>query len=74
MRRSKRRFLYERPSVPESGSAYQDAGDDEYQWVAVDDEEKGRVFISTINSGMRIRPIHVVQSAWIRLLETSRVK
>ena len=66
--------LFQKGDLIEILHAYQDAGDDEYQWVAVDDEEKGRVFISTINSGMRIRPIHVVQSAWIRLLETSRVK
>lgn len=66
--------LFQKGDLIEILPSYQDAGDDEYQWVAVDDEEKGRVFISTINSGMRIRPIHVVQSAWIRLLETSRVK
>ena len=62
--------LFQKGDLIEILPAYQDAGDDEYQWVAVDDEEKGRVFISTINSGMRIRPIHVVQSAWIRLIET----
>lgn len=62
--------LFQKGDLVEILPAYQDAGDDEYQWVAVDDEEKGRVFISTINSGMRIRPVHVVQSDWIRLRQS----
>jgi len=47
--------------------SFQDPGDSEFLWVAVDDEEKGRVWISAINSGLRMRPVHVVQAEWIRL-------
>ena len=44
---------------------FRDPGDDEYQWVVLDDEEKGRVSISATNSTLRITPIHVVQTDWI---------
>ncbi len=44
---------------------FQDAGDDDYQWVVLDDEEKGRVSISATNSTLSITPIHVVQTDWI---------
>ena len=39
---------------------YQDAGDDLYHWVAVDDEEKGWVSISPSNIDLSIKPVHVV--------------
>lgn len=61
--------LFQKGDLVEILPAYQDHGDAEFEWVAVDDEEKGRVFISTINSGLRIKPVHVVQAAWIRLRE-----
>ena len=61
------RRLIRKGDLVEILPAFQDEGDSDFQWVAVDDEEKGRVFISTINSGLLIRPVHVVQSDWIRL-------
>ena len=45
---------------------FQDTGDSEYTWIVIEDEEKGRVSISAINSKLAIRPIHVVKTAWIR--------
>jgi hypothetical protein len=45
--------------------AFQDEGDDEFTWVVLNDEEKGRVDISAINSLLRITPIHTVQTDWI---------
>ena len=47
---------------------FQDEGDDEYTWVVLNDEEKGRVDISAIDSLMKIKPIHTVQ---VELLERS---
>jgi hypothetical protein len=44
---------------------FQDAGDDEFTWVVLADEEKGRVDISALNSLLKIRPIHTVQAHWI---------
>lgn len=46
---------------------FQDAGDDEFTWVAVTDEEKGRLDISAIDSPLIIKPIHTVQAEWIEL-------
>jgi hypothetical protein len=44
---------------------FQDAGDDEFTWVVVADEEKGRVDISAVDSLLTIKPIHIVQADWI---------
>ena len=44
---------------------FQDEGDDEYTWVVLNDEEKGRVDISAIDSVMKIKPIHTVQVEWL---------
>ncbi len=46
---------------------YQDPGDDEFIWVVLDDESKGRVSISAENSQLNIKPIHVVCTDWIKL-------
>lgn len=45
--------------------AFQDEGDDEFTWVVLNDEEKGRVDISAIDSPMTIKPIHTVQVDWL---------
>ena len=44
---------------------FQDDGDDEYTWVVLKDEEKGRVDISAIDSLLKIKPIHTVQVEWL---------
>lgn len=46
---------------------FQDEGDDDFVWVVVGDEEKGRVDISPINTGMKITPVQVVQAKWLVL-------
>jgi hypothetical protein len=46
---------------------FQDSGDDEFTWVVVTDEEKGRVDISAVNSPLTIKPVHIVQKDWIQL-------
>jgi hypothetical protein len=40
---------------------WQDAGDDRFTWVAVDDAENGCVMISPINTGLAIAPKQVVR-------------
>jgi hypothetical protein len=44
---------------------YQDSGDDQFFWVAVDNESKGRVTIAALNSPMSITPTHVVRVEWL---------
>lgn len=45
---------------------HQDDGDDEFVWIVIDDEEKGRVSISALNSPLKIKPTHIVLTTWIR--------
>jgi hypothetical protein len=44
---------------------FQDAGDDEFTWVVVTDEEKGRVDISAVDSPLTIKRVHIVQTDWL---------
>ena len=46
-------------------SEFQDDGDDKFTWVVLNDEEKGRVDISAIDSPLTIKPVHTVQTEWI---------
>ena len=39
---------------------FQDAGDSNYAWFAVDNAEKGRVTISPADTGLAIAPRYVV--------------
>ena len=58
-----RKFL--RGDIVKILPAFQDSGDDEFTWVVVTDEEKGRVDISAIDSPLTIKPVHIVQTDWI---------
>ncbi len=44
---------------------YQDPGDEEFTWVVMTDEEKGRVDISPVDIAMNIKPWSTVQTTWI---------
>jgi hypothetical protein len=44
---------------------WQDAGDDRFVWVAVDDEEKGRVQIMPLGTGLAFAPIGTVRTEWL---------
>ena len=43
---------------------WQDAGDDKITWIAVDNEEKGRVTIQA-QLGLPINPTQVVNTEWL---------
>lgn len=45
---------------------YQDPGDNSFVWMAIDDEEKGRVDIAPLNSGLPLIPISTVRTSWLR--------
>jgi imidazole glycerol phosphate synthase subunit HisF len=47
--------------------AYQDEGDDELIWMAIDDEEKERVTVMPVNSTLSIKPTYVMKVEWLRL-------
>ncbi len=50
---------------------FQDKGDDEFTWVVLNDESKGRVDVSAIDSPLTIKPIHVVRTEWIEHADPS---
>lgn len=41
---------------------WQDHGDDKFTWIALEDEDGGRVRISPIDSGLTIPPNYVVHT------------
>ena len=45
---------------------WQDAGDDEFVWTAIEDEDGGRVLISPEIPDMAIQPVQVVQTSMLR--------
>lgn len=44
---------------------WRDAGDDRFDWIAVDNEEKGRVSIMPLGTGFAMPPIGVVRVEWL---------
>jgi hypothetical protein len=48
---------------------WQDAGDDKFIWVAIEDEDGGRVRISAVNTGLMIPSNQVVET---RMLEEGK--
>ena len=45
--------------------AFQDEGDDEFVWVALSDEEKGRVDITPVDHPFDIAPVYTVRAEWV---------
>lgn len=50
---------------------YQDLGDSEFKWVVVEEEDRGRLFISPIGTGLKIVPRYPVERSWVRPKEAS---
>ena len=40
---------------------WQDAGDETFMWIAVSDEEKGRLDIAPMGTGLAIPPVYTVR-------------
>jgi imidazole glycerol phosphate synthase subunit HisF len=60
-------FKIEKGDFVEILKAYQDEGDDELIWVAIDSEEKGRVTVMPINSSLTIKPTYVMNVEWLKV-------
>lgn len=45
---------------------YQDPGDALFTWIVVEEEDRGRLFISPIDTGLSIPPRYPVERSWIR--------
>ena len=61
--------MYKKGDRVEILPQFQDAGDSEFTWVVLDDEEKGRVDISPVDIDMRIKPRYTVLTSQIRLAD-----
>jgi hypothetical protein len=44
---------------------FMDSGDEEFTWITVSDEEKGRVDITYFPCNLRIKPIQTVRTEWL---------
>lgn len=58
--------MFKRGDEVEILPEYQDKGDDQYHWVCVSDEEKGRIDISPLDTKLKIPPVYAVQTNQIR--------
>jgi len=51
---------------------YRDEGDEHFTWVAVSDEDKGRLDISPIDIGLPILPVQTVRVEMVRKLDSGK--
>ena len=59
--------MFKRGDKVEILKEFQDKGDDEFTWIALGDEEKGRLDIMPVEIDLEIRPIYVAHVDWIKL-------
>ena len=46
---------------------FQDPGDSEFEWVVVEAEDRGRLVISPLGTGLKVVPRYPVERAWVRV-------
>jgi hypothetical protein len=46
---------------------FQDNGDDQFTWVVLTDEEKGRVDVCPVNSSLLMKPVYTLRVGQITL-------
>jgi hypothetical protein len=47
---------------------YQDPGDDEFTWIVVGDEEKGRVDVSPVSIQLKVKPVYTLEVVQVELV------
>lgn len=52
---------------------YQDTGDDLLTWLALEDEDGGRVRIAPLNTGLNLPPNHVVNTEMVCKIEQANL-
>lgn len=52
---------------------FQDPGDDGFNWVVLEDEEKGRVDLCPVDINLQIKPRYTVGTHQIRLLHSANI-
>jgi len=63
--------MIKKGDVVEILEAFRDPGDESLVWVALRDEEKGRVDIAPAEHPMTIRPTYTVSTSQIRLVRAA---
>ncbi len=58
--------MFKKNDVVEILPEFQDEGDGLFIWICKSNEEKGRIDISPINSGLPIPPIYTVKTNMIK--------
>lgn len=58
--------VFKKGGIIEILPEYQDKGDGDFTWVVIEDEEKGRVTVSPIDSPLTIKPTYVMRTFCIR--------
>lgn len=48
---------------------FQDAGDADFKWIVMADEEKGRVDVCPVNVAMKIKPTYTLFSHQVELVK-----
>ncbi len=61
--------MIQKGDIVEILQAFRDPGDEQFTWVALSDEEKGRVDIQPVDIGMQIRPVYTLRSDQVRVVK-----
>jgi len=54
--------------VVEILAGFRDPGDEEFTWMVLEDEEKGRIDIQPVDIPMRIKPVYTLGTDQVRVL------
>lgn len=60
-------MTFAKDNIVEILPEFQDEGDDQFTWVVMGDEEKGRVDIQPVDINLKIRPVYTVRTDQIQL-------
>lgn len=64
--------MIERGDIVEILPEFRDAGDETFVWLALSTEEKGRVDVTPVGTGLAIPPVQTVLSGWVRKVRTAQ--
>ena len=64
--------MIERGDIVEILPAFRDAGDETFVWLAMSTEEKGRVDITPVGTGLAIPPVQTVLTSWVRKVRVAQ--
>lgn len=57
--------------VVEGLPQWRDPGDEQFTWVAMADEEKGRIDVVPADHPLDIKPTSVMRTEWVRVIGTT---